>query len=275
MEVEFSEVHTRRAFEEVISQVAERIRSGELRAGDRLPGERVMSEQMGVSRPTIREAIRLLADAGVVKVRAGAGGGVVVLTDYVPLSLESNGGEMAISEIGSVLEARRMLEPRVAQLAAVRGREEDFAAMAESIELQRKLAGDYRESERERAYQIDLQFHNLLARATRNPTVIKLMGELFQDLYMATTVVDLAVSPEWGVDIHERTLEALRSGNMKAIDTVMDEHLARTEELWERATGKSLVPGVPDFLRPLIDRDSASRPPGLKSARSSAPAPSR
>jgi GntR family transcriptional regulator, transcriptional repressor for pyruvate dehydrogenase complex len=256
MAIEFSRVKTRRAFEEVIAQVAERIRYGDLRVGDRLPGERVLADQMGVSRPTIREAIRLLAEAGIVDVQAGPGGGLFVKSDFVPFSLVPTGIDLRASEIASVLEARRMLEPRVAQLAAIRAGEEDFAAMAETIEQQRKLAADFRESEQERAYQLDVQFHRLLARATRNPTVIRLMNELLRDLSSARNVAEMRVVPEWGVDIHERTLHAIQSGNMRLIDTVMDEHLSRTEELWERATGKSLVPGVPDFLKPLLDRES-------------------
>jgi DNA-binding FadR family transcriptional regulator len=127
--------------------------------------------------------------------------------------------------------------------------------MAETIEQQRELASDYSDFEQERGYQLDVQFHRLIARSTRNSTVIRLMNELLRDLSSTANIAGMAGVPEWTVDIHERTLRAIQSGNMSLIDSVMDEHLARTEEMWERATGKSLVPGVPDFLRPVVDRE--------------------
>src|SRR5204862_3881872 len=83
----FEPVRTRRTFEEAAEQIAEKVRQGELRAGDKLPGERALATQMEISRPTLREAIAVLADAGLLTVRRGPGGGVVGATDVVPLEL--------------------------------------------------------------------------------------------------------------------------------------------------------------------------------------------
>jgi GntR family transcriptional repressor for pyruvate dehydrogenase complex len=83
----FTPVHTRRTFEEAVEQIAEAIRSGDLHPGDRLPSERLLAEQMAISRPTLREATRLLADSGVIEVRPGAGGGMFVATSTVPFDL--------------------------------------------------------------------------------------------------------------------------------------------------------------------------------------------
>src|SRR5262249_16472260 len=67
----FAPVRTRRTFENVIDQIVDSIRSGGLREGDQLPPERELAAKLEVSRPTVREAIRALADAGVVEVRPG------------------------------------------------------------------------------------------------------------------------------------------------------------------------------------------------------------
>jgi DNA-binding FadR family transcriptional regulator len=64
----FKPVGTRRTFEEAVEQIADSIMVGDLHVGDRLPTERALAAQMQISRPTLREAIRLLADAGVLEV---------------------------------------------------------------------------------------------------------------------------------------------------------------------------------------------------------------
>src|SRR5689334_4940526 len=122
----FTPVQTRRTFEEAVEQIAEKAKLGELRLGDRLPSERALAEQMRISRPTLREAVRVLQDSGLIQVRRGAGGGMFVATELVPPELVARRREMRIGEVAQVLEARRVLEPRVAALAARRAGDEDF-----------------------------------------------------------------------------------------------------------------------------------------------------
>ena len=83
----FTPVRTRRTFEEAAEQIADKVRIGQLRVGDKLPGERALATQMQISRPTVREAVRVLADAGVLSVRPGPNGGTSVASGYVPLEL--------------------------------------------------------------------------------------------------------------------------------------------------------------------------------------------
>src|SRR6185436_3006721 len=135
----FDPVRTRRTFEEAAEQIAEKVRAGVLRVGEKLPGERTLAAQMEISRPTLREAVRVLVDAGLLEVRRGPGGGMFVASDVVPVELVRQRSSMRLGEVASVLEARRLLEPRVAQLAAVRAGEEDFAALERSIEAMRRV----------------------------------------------------------------------------------------------------------------------------------------
>ena len=83
----FTPVQTRRTFEEAAEQIADKVRIGELRVGDKLPGERALAAQMQISRPTLREAVKVLVDAGLLEVRRGPGGGMFVATDVVGLEL--------------------------------------------------------------------------------------------------------------------------------------------------------------------------------------------
>ena len=71
MDRQFEPVATRRTFEEALQQIADKLRAGDLHAGDRLPSERDLAAQMRISRPTLREAIKVLAEAGVLEVRRG------------------------------------------------------------------------------------------------------------------------------------------------------------------------------------------------------------
>src|SRR6476619_7811126 len=159
----FAPVRARRTFEAVVSQIAEAIRAGELRLGDRLPSERNLAERMEVSRPTLREAIKVLAQAGVVEVRPGSSGGTVVLSEVIPPSL-GEATESRLAEVPAVLEARRALEPAVAKLAARNGSESDFAELERIVTLQRKSLNDWA-----RITQLDNRFHAQLAKATKNP----------------------------------------------------------------------------------------------------------
>jgi len=231
----FTPVQTRRTFEEAADQIAEKVRTGELRTGDRLPGERSLAAQMEISRPTLREAVKVLVEAGVLEVRRGPGGGMYVATDVVPTDLVRHSASLRLAEIAPVLEARRMLEPQVAQLAAERATEEDFEAMERSIEAMRRIVdGGWHQRHEDRFLQLDVQFHLALARAAGNATVETLMRILLRQLEIARDMaMHVPLIPEWTIGIHERTLAALRSGEPEEVEAVMDEHLGQLERTYE------------------------------------------
>jgi GntR family transcriptional repressor for pyruvate dehydrogenase complex len=251
----FSPVKTRTSFEEAVQQIADAVRAGDLHVGDRLPPERALAEQMAISRPTLREAVKLLADAGVLEVKPGQGGGMFVRSEVIPAGLIEERAKLRISEVSGVLEARRLLEPRVAQLAALYATEADFEAMAKTIALQREYADD-----RERFLQLDLRFHLRIVRATQNSTIVTLMRFLLDRLEIAR---DMALrggpyEPQWTIDIHERTLKAIMSGEPEAINAAVDEHLRVLERLWEAESGRARLRQIPEFLLPRGERPASS-----------------
>ncbi len=257
----FEPVSTRRTFEEAVEQIADKVRSGDLVPGDRLPSERHLAAQMQISRPTVREAVKMLTDAGVLEVRRGQSGGIFVRSELVPRELLHSSWEVRVSEVSGVLEARRLLEPRVAQLAAVHAGEEDFGAKQTTIDRQRELAGkrDFLRHE-DLFLQLDLKFHLTIARATRNSTIVSLMRALFRRLEIARDMaVHAPLVPDWVIGVHERTLAAIRAADFELIDAVMDEHLAQLEQIWERETGRGLVRPLPDFLQPVAERSRELR----------------
>ena len=249
----FKPVHTRRTFEEAVEQIAEAIHVGELHLGDRLPSERTLAEQMGISRPTLREATRVLADSGLIEVRPGAGGGTFVKSEAVPFDLLQQRSELRMSEIAGVLEARRLLEPRVAQIAAMNADDEDFAFLARTIELQHECTTD-----RQRMNQLDFRFHLGIARATKNTTIVMLMRTLLKQLEIAR---DMSMrgprEPDTAIEIHEDTLGAIMSGDPVRVDKAMDRHLSYLEQIWEAETGRTRLRQVPEFLLPWAERAPA------------------
>jgi DNA-binding FadR family transcriptional regulator len=261
LESSFEPVSSRRTFEEAVEQIAERIKSGDLHVGDRLPSERELAAMMRISRPTLREAVKTLVEAGVLEVRRGQSGGIFVASELIPRDLLRSRQAIRVSEVAGVLEARRLLEPRVAQLAAVHASADDFTAMQKTIERQGELAGkaDFLRHE-DLFLQLDLAFHLTIARSTGNSTVVSLMRSLFRRLELARDMAMHAPTiPEWTIDIHERTLDAIRSADFELIDKVMDEHLAQLEQVWEDETGRGMVRPLPDFLQRVAERSRALR----------------
>src|SRR3954464_15763667 len=242
MDAGFEPIGPRRAFEGAVEQIAQRIRHGDLGEGDRLPSERVLAEAMRISRPTLREAVKVLAKAGVLEVHPGATGGIFVASGYVPIEMLRLQSDVRLAEVASVLEARRLLEPQVARFAARDASETDFERMQLTIEAHKQLLRSGEALEREdRFLQLDMQFHVGRAEAAVIAPVVGLMRLLLRRLEIGR---DLALRhppiPEWVVDIHERTLAALRAADDAAIAAVMDEHLGGMEGAWQHETGRRL-----------------------------------
>lgn len=247
----FEPVRTRRTFEEALDQIVDAIRAGDLRLGERVPSERALASRLEVSRPTLREALRILSDAGVLgREQRGA---LTVLTEEIPHSLIRERSGIRIGEVAQVLEARRLFEPRVAQLAGFYADEDDLAAMRRTIALQRELAAD-----RERVRVLDTRFHLAMARATKNATVLEQMRLLLRHVEIARDMaLRTPLEPELIIESHERTLAAIAGGDPEQIDAAMDEHLSFLERLWEAESGRPRLRRLPPFLLPHEDRSSS------------------
>ena len=258
----FEPVATRRTFEEAVEQIAEKIKGGELHSGDRLPSERELAAQMRISRPTLREAIKVLAEAGVLEVRRGQAGGIFVASELVPRELRAQPPG----------DPRRARSPACSRRAGCWSRASPSSppstpARTTSPRMARRSSAsaswpprdDFLRNE-DLFLQLDLKFHLAMARATRNATIVSLMRSLLRHLEIARDMAMHApLVPDWTIDIHERTLAAIRAADFPLIESVMDEHLAQLEQIWEKETGRGLVRPLPDFLQPVAERSRALR----------------
>ncbi|MBB6446566.1 FadR/GntR family transcriptional regulator [Bacillus benzoevorans] len=158
--------------EQIAEQIRAAIISRDLSPGDKLPPEQDLAEQFQVSRPTIRDAIKLLTAAKLIVTKSGAKGGHFVaeidlnalmndISDYISLSLSLEG--MTIDE---VLEVRETVELKSCSLAALRRREEDLQVLKDT------LAGMDAAISSKHFYERDFLFHKAIAKATHNRMVI-------------------------------------------------------------------------------------------------------
>lgn len=245
-----------RTFEQVVEQIASGIQLGVLKEGDRIPSERELASGMQISRPTLREAIRLLEDIGVIEVRRQPSSGMYVKSTNLPWDLLRSKVEVRADEVRGVLEARRMFEPRVAHLAAVHAHDADFERMQETIDVMIQMLADHTHQEdTDRFHVQDVHFHHRMAGATHNSTVVELMQVLQGKLSFARDLVSHEQeNQEWVLDIHQRTLSAIRLADHDLIDTVMEEHIRELEAAWERSAESSLVRPMPAFMVPSAQR---------------------
>lgn len=175
----YSPVQTRRAFEEVASQIREQLTKGALKPGDRLPSERELAEQFGLSRNTVREALRSLEMSGILEFRKGATGGAFVREGHseAVTSGFSDLFRMGVITPEDLIEARRIVGVEVTRLACQRATEADLLALEQNVDASEAASDD---EETSRRVEINLAFHALLARAAKNPVLVILVDALIE-----------------------------------------------------------------------------------------------
>ncbi len=232
----------RKAYEQVADQLVGMITAGELRPGDRLPNEADLAHDFGVSRTTVREALRILATRSLIHTRRGVSGGHFVVhpnVDGISDFLVANYGLLATLNtvtLQDLLEARETLEGTVAALAAVRRDDADLAALKASVpDAIGSLATD-------RAFEHNRDFHTSLLAATKNP-ILMVAGRPIYTVLQASAVrraPSTAVVEQIGRD-HLAIVEAVEAGDAAAARRCMDEHLAFLRRNYEPGEGASLT----------------------------------
>lgn len=177
----FKAAHLVRASEHLVEQVKDAIRSGLLVPGDRLPAEREMMQMFGVSRPTVREALRVLESLGLVQVRVGQAGTVVAASSAsqleLPLELLLIQKQISLREL---VEFRETIEIFCVRSAARRATAEDLERLRSAM-----LAVEDSMSHWDRMHEADVKFHVALADAAHNrlaAMVMKVLRDLLSQV---------------------------------------------------------------------------------------------
>jgi GntR family transcriptional regulator, transcriptional repressor for pyruvate dehydrogenase complex len=227
-----------RLYEQVTSQLRALIAGGGLKPGDRLPAERVLAEQLGVSRIVIREAMKVLEEQGLVKVQVGSGTYVALMEADVVTDAIGRYIQQYASSFEHLSEMRRILEVEVAGLAAERATAEDVARMEQIVESMANAVKGLQTglSDLETFVRVDLAFHTALGEATQNP-LLPVLLEPFTDLLAAyrRRASALPGGPSDALRFHRAILEQVKARNAPACRTLMLEHLQEAAELVARA----------------------------------------
>jgi DNA-binding FadR family transcriptional regulator len=225
----FEPVQKRRAFEEILSQLEEMIVRGDLKAGDRLPNERLLCEMLGVSRPSLREALRVLEGLEIIEVRPGAGAasGSIISTKAGGALSSVLRMHLALGhfEAEELIEFRRVLERWTVSEAAKRRTDEHLATLERLVETMEASLDD------EVAYRLaDAQFHVAIAEAAGNGLMLRLMEALRDPI--VHQIMDAQAWSDWERVVkkvtpeHREIYEAIRKRKPAAAWKILAEHLS-------------------------------------------------
>jgi GntR family transcriptional repressor for pyruvate dehydrogenase complex len=207
----------------VVERLNAKIRSGELRSGDRLPTERALAESMGVSRTVIREAIRIMVDNNVLELREGCSYVRQLSFDEIVANISGTiiPDEKSMLEI---MEVRTVLEVYIVKKAAENITEEQLGELQESVDKMEQLMengenGSFQES----------AFHRGLAEATGNGA-LKSIYVLCEDLLSSTQQdtwrgAKAGGAPNTAVADHQAILDAIKERNEKRAEMLMQAHM--------------------------------------------------
>jgi DNA-binding FadR family transcriptional regulator len=228
----FAQVVVARASSSIAKQIRGAILEGKLSEGERLPPERELAEQFGVSRVTVRDALRALEAMGLIDVRVGARGGAFVTapTGSVVAQTMSDMMMMHVLTPEDIVEARLIVELGTVTLATTRANDEDLAAL-------RDHDTHAREALAAKTYtrEISWDFHALLAHAAQNAAVEGLSHSFRSSLSMhPIRTREGARAHERTVDEHGRILEAVAKRDGTTARREMAKHLLRGTGLEER-----------------------------------------
>ncbi len=211
----------------VASDLRGRIIKGELSEGDALPSEPALMQQFGVSRPTLREAFRVLESESLIEVRRGAGGGgrvrapsLEVAARYAGMVLQHRG-----TTLRDVWEARLVLEPPTAAMLARRRTKADLAKLEEA------LADHGAADDPATRVEAHSAFHDLVVQLAGNDTLALLNAMLADIVHPANRT---RVVADQGTDSHDRAYRLTMKSHRLLVDHIAARDAAKAEDLWRR-----------------------------------------
>lgn len=213
--------------EQVFEQLREQILHGTWKEGEKLPSEQELTETLGVSRSSVRQAIRTLADYGLVETRNGTGTYVKrqisgnYMMNIVPL------GDLQTEDIVEVLDFLCLIEDSVAAMAVECCTPADLSDLQE---IHSRLLTARDQTDLEALTAIDVKFHSKIAMITQNSLVIQTYALLLEFLQPAMRRIYMTLGAEEGIPYHERLIEAFCAHDAACAKQVMHDHAQNRRE---------------------------------------------
>jgi GntR family transcriptional regulator, sialic acid-inducible nan operon repressor len=225
-----------RIYQEIALRLAEKIRTGELPDGSRLPSERELAEAFGASRTSVREALLSLQASGLISTRQKSRARVTQLSSPAFLSQLSGSAQSLLARPNGVAdfqEARVLFECGLARYAARHASPKELDRLALALAKNKNTIGDA-----ELFSKTDLAFHDILAEIPRNPIFSALNTALSEWLMEQRTIGMKAPSrstARLAFQGHERIYQAVAAHDAEAADAAMAEHLKMVSESYWKA----------------------------------------
>ncbi|KJS22145.1 MAG: hypothetical protein VR72_07260 [Clostridiaceae bacterium BRH_c20a] len=217
-------------YERILKELTAAIMHGDLKPGDKLPAERSLSEMMGVSRTSLREALKMLAAAGMVEIKHGQG---VFITEKESTAsiLKDFANQNVIDShtLKDLFELRKLLETQNAIWACQRADNEEIKKLNLLVEKTLNALQDTKDDLVILAKQ-DSEFHTLLAEATGNKVIVRVMHDLL-DLMNDSRCQALSIPgrPFRSLNEHKEIVEALKLRDVEGVKGKMLYHLKNVE----------------------------------------------
>lgn len=229
----FTSVRTPRVYEHIVAQIERAIFDGGYRSGDRLPPERELVRQFHASRVAVREALRTLEHRGLIEVRHGASGGHFVRQVDAQLLRRDLSTLLRLGrvELTQLTEARLLIEPEVARLAALRATDGDVGTLRTTLDERAALAAAGRPPR-----PLDMAFHRAVAAAARNP-VHAMLTDALMDLEAEVMApgTELTKEDNAGIaDSHEEILGAVANKQAERAREAMARHIVDVQRRLRR-----------------------------------------
>lgn len=218
-------------YEQIAEQIKKEISEGRLQPGDKLPSERELAEQLGVSRVPVREAIGMLRLMGVIETKYGGGATVKGLEKSRVIEeidmLISNHTDDKLD----LIEARLVIETGCTKLACIRRNEKDLERLKEAIAAMQKEV-----DEGKAPVESSMEFHRAVLMATKNKVLYR-MAMMFSDLLRQTRVISLnrPDRPHTAIEEHLSILKAIVERDSETAAQLMETHLKATLRVVEEA----------------------------------------
>lgn len=208
--------------DEIVSMIEDFIKGGELSAGDRIPSERFLAEKFHVSRNTVREAIKALAEKAVVVSKRGAG----TFVAEGALSCMIDGVTRKKRRIREIIELRSLLEPQIAALAASRIDDEALRELEEVLRVQTEAVSKGRDK-----VSLDEQFHRIIVRSTGNGVLLDIYDTV-HDVLAESRVSELQSEERsiMSLDYHQQIFNALKQKSPADAARHMQQHMEQVEQ---------------------------------------------
>lgn len=223
----FNQIDRRRYSEQVIQTVVAEIMSDNLALGDKLPGEKELTEEFNVSRTVVREALRVLEESGLVEIRKGPKGGAFVTRSFhkpVSSSLKNLIAHGQIT-IDHLFDVRALIEPHIAVQAALNAKPADLEPLRALIEESSANPDDVSLLKAN-----NIRFHLLLSRAAGNPVlsiVMESVIELVQEF--SRNFSDLSSGREY-LQLHRRLLGLIKEGRAEEARKLISEDISELRD---------------------------------------------